>query len=119
MYPYRTSYEEVEDLSDQAIQYKEKLDQMLELNEVENSIIKNLAFVSVPHIASKDLLKAVTNFKDWHPKNFRAMIQEEFHNVYTKQTPHHGNFLQKFVKEFGAKFERKATFHKHFIFKLS
>ena len=108
-YPFRTSYEKVEQLSDKAMQYKEKLEQLLELDDLENNIVKNLEYVSVPHIASKDMLKAVTNFKDWYPNNFRSLIQEEyekFQQVFIKTNSHHGVFIQKFIKEFGAKFDR-------------
>merc|ERR1712106_910539 len=70
VFPYRTSYERSEDLSDQAMQYKERLDKLLKLNEVEESIMKNLAFMTVPHIASKDMLKVPGNYKEWYPKNF-------------------------------------------------
>ena len=109
VYPYRTSYEKMEDLSDQAIQFKEKLDQLLKLNDVENNIIKNFAFISVPHIASKDMLKVPGHFKEWYPKNFQTLIKAEFEKfqlTYAKPDPHHGTFFQKFVKEFGAKFEK-------------
>jgi len=109
VFPYRASYENMENLSDLAIMYKDKLDQLLSLNQVESMIIKNMAFISVPHIASKDILKVPGQFKEWYPKNFKALIKaefEKFQQIYAKSDPDHGVFFQKFVKEFGAKFDK-------------
>ena len=74
------------------MKHKEKLDDIPNLSDTENSIVRNLSFVSVPHIAAKDVLKMSTNFKEWYPKNFRVLIQEEFKNfqeIYGKTNPHH------------------------------
>jgi len=107
VYPYRTSFHNT-DLSDHALAIKDKMDKLLNISAVEESLVSNLGYVTVPHVAALDLLKSLPNLKAWYKNSFRTKINEEyekFKQKYLVSKPGQGMLVQKFARDFGRKLE--------------